>query len=175
MNRIELAQEIYRTASIKGTFRLRSGQISTEYFDKYLFESNPRLLASIATEMMRLIPGKTEYLAGLELGGIPIATMLSHVIKIPTLYIRQKAKEYGTCNLIEGGPVEGKHVLIIEDIVTSAGAIVEGVHHLREAKAIVNCALCVVDRESGGAERLKELQVELKSLFRRSELNAAGK
>jgi len=77
MNRNELAEKIYQTAHLDGHFTLRSGQISNEYFDKYLFESDPKVLAEIARQMVRLIPVGTEILAGLEMGGIPIATALS--------------------------------------------------------------------------------------------------
>lgn len=170
MTNNELAKDIFQSSNIKGTFRLRSGQVSNEYFDKYLFESKPDLLDSIAKEMFKLLTFDVDYIAGLELGGIPIATMLSHCSKIPTLFIRKIPKEYGTCKLIEGGYYENKHVLIVEDIVTSAGAIIEGVKALRQDNAIVKYAFCVIDRESGGKEKLKELGVELKSLYMKSEL-----
>jgi orotate phosphoribosyltransferase len=101
MNRKDLAREIYRVSHLEGQFKLRSGQISNQYFDKYLFESNPGLLSAIVDHMSMLIPPQTEVLAGLEMGGIPIATALSLKTNLPVVFVRKKAKEYGTCKLAE--------------------------------------------------------------------------
>lgn len=81
----ELCKSIYESAHLKGTFKLRSEQISNEYFDKYLFESKPLIFKEFAKQMAKLIPENTEILAGLEMGGIPV------------VFVRKKAKEYGTC------------------------------------------------------------------------------
>jgi hypothetical protein len=94
----DLAQKIYHTSRITGSFRLRSGTTSEEYFDKYLFESNPKLLQAIAQALLPLIPENADALAGLELGGIPLATVLSQISGLPTLFVRKAAKQYGTCN-----------------------------------------------------------------------------
>jgi orotate phosphoribosyltransferase len=130
MKRIDLGRKIYEISNIKGKFHLRSGIISNEYFDKYLFEGKPELLKSIAEHMVRLIPDKIDTLAGLEMGGIPIVTMLSQLTGLPSLFVRKKAKQYGTCKLAEGGDVEGR-VAIIEDVVTSGGQIIESTNQLR--------------------------------------------
>ena len=170
MNRTELAQEIYDISHITGEFRLRSGQISNEYFDKYLFEGQPQLLKLIAESMKSLIPDGIDALAGLEMGGIPVVTMLSQVSGIPALFVRKKAKEYGTCKLAEGGEIANKRLLIVEDVVTSGGQILLSAADLRKRKAIVEDALCVIDREAGGSEALADEGLRLHSLFRMSEL-----
>ncbi len=97
-----LAGDIDAICRLSGQFTLRSGQVSSEYFDKYLFESQPALLARVAAQMERLLPADTDLLGGLELGGIPIATMVSARTGLPALFVRKKAKEYGTCKLAEG-------------------------------------------------------------------------
>lgn len=74
---ISLAAEIYKRAHVEGRFRLRSGASSTEYFDKYRFESDPLLLRQISEQLCELLPTGAEALAGLEVGGIPIATCAS--------------------------------------------------------------------------------------------------
>jgi orotate phosphoribosyltransferase len=125
MNRRELAATIYRTAHLTGVFRLRSGATSSEYFDKYRFESDPKLLAAIATALADLVPFGVESLGGLELGGVPLATQLSQVTGLPTLFVRKAAKSYGTCQLAEGGDIEGRTILLVEDVVTSGGQVVE--------------------------------------------------
>ena len=175
MNRVELAERIYEISHITGEFQLRSGQVSNEYFDKYLFEAQPDLLKAIAEQMFSLIPKGIEVLAGLEMGGIPVVTMLSQVSGLPTLFVRKKAKEYGTCKLAEGGEIAGRRLLIIEDVVTSGGQILLSAADLRKRKAVVEDVLCVIDRESGGSEALMEEKLQLHSLFNMSELKNAVK
>lgn len=176
MNRTQLAKSVYRAAYITGSFSLRSGATSSEYFDKYRFESDPAILKSIAGQMEELIPPGVDALAGLEMGGIPIATMLSQVTGLPALFIRKKAKEYGTCRYAEGGEVSGRRMLVIEDVVTSGGQIIESTRQLRQDGSLISHVLCVIDRESGGAENLRAEGLELRSLFTMSELktNAYG-
>jgi len=175
MNRSELARKIYEISHIIGEFQLRSGQISNEYFDKYLFEGQPEVLHAIAEQMTLLIPEDVEALAGLEMGGIPVVTMLSQVSGIPALFVRKKAKEYGTCKLAEGGSVAGRKLLIIEDVVTSGGQILLSAADLRNCEAVVEDVLCVIDRESGGLETLAKEGLRLHSLFRMSELKNTTK
>ena len=170
-----LAAAIYDTAHIRGEFLLRSGQVATEYFDKYLFESDPALIRRIAERMAPLVPTGTEVLAGLELGGVPLATMLSQVTGLPAVFVRKKAKAYGTCRLAEGGEVSGRRLLIVEDVVTTGGQIVMSTADLRAEGAVIESALCVIERESGGPEKLAAEGIALTAVFRSSELEAAAK
>lgn len=170
--RAALAREIYVTAHLTGTFTLRSGSVSDEYFDKYLFEADPRLLDRIATALAPLVPDGTEALAGLELGGIPIVTALSRVTGIPARFVRKEAKAYGTCRLAEGGPVEGVRLTVVEDVVTTGGQALVSCRDLQERGAEVGHVLCVIDREAGGPAAFAEVGVELRALFRMSELGA---
>jgi len=153
-NKAETAKRIYEAAYITGEFLLRSGKISNEYFDKYLFEAEPELLAAIAKIMKPLIPAETEVLAGLEMGGIPVVTALSIESKIKSAFVRKKAKEYGTCKLAEGADIANKHVCVVEDIVTTGGQIIESVRELRKRGAIVSTVLCVILRENKAIETL---------------------
>src|SRR5262245_55797389 len=172
MARDALARRISLIATVRGHFRLRSGQTATEYFDKYLFESQPDLLREIAQQMLPLIPDGVDALAGLELGGIPIATMLSQLTGIPTLFVRKAAKQYGTCKLAEGGEVHGKKLLIVEDVVTTGGQVVTSTLELRNLGATIYDVLCVIDRELGGLENLRQHGLNLRALFTASELRA---
>lgn len=173
MTQEELARRIYRTSHLTGTFLLRSGATSGEYFDKYLFESNPALLAEIARHLVPLIPEGTEVLAGLEMGGIPIATALSLASGIPAAFVRKQAKEYGTCKLAEGADVRSKRVLVVEDVITSGGQVLLSTADLRSAGAIITDVLCVIDRESGGREKLEADGLTLTSLLTMSRIKAA--
>jgi orotate phosphoribosyltransferase len=169
-----LARRIYQTAHITGEFTLRSGAKSHEYFDKYLFEANPALLKDIAAALAPLVPAGIDALAGLEMGGIPLATMLSQFTGLPVLFVRKKAKEYGTCKIAEGGQVRGRKLLIVEDVVTSGGAILDAAKALREEGAELARVVCVIDRESGGPANLAKAGLELTPLFTMSQLKAAG-
>ncbi|MBU0677487.1 MAG: orotate phosphoribosyltransferase [Verrucomicrobia bacterium] len=165
-----LAQRIADKATIHGEFLLRSGATSNVYFDKYLFEADPELLKDITAGMAELIPEGTEALAGLEMGGIPLVTMLSQITGIPSLFVRKEAKKYGTCKLAEGGDVKGRKIVIVEDVVTSGGQIILSAKELRELGADILCVLCVIDREAGGVEKLAAEGLELRPLFKRSDL-----
>jgi orotate phosphoribosyltransferase len=108
------------------------------------------------------------------MGGIPVATALSLVSGLPVVFVRKKAKDYGTCKVAEGPEVKGRKVLVIEDVVTMGGAVIEGVRALRERGAVIDTVLCVIDRESGGAETLKKSELTLKPLFKATELRKAA-
>lgn len=170
MDRADLARAIYDVSHLTGTFTLRSGAVSHEYFDKYRFESDPALLRAIAEAMAPSVPPGTEMLAGLELGGVPLATMLSQVTGIPALFVRKEAKTYGTCQLAEGGDVEGRRLTVVEDVVTSGGQVVLSCGDLRDRGGVVEHALCVIDREAGGPAALAAIDVELRPLFTMTEL-----
>ena len=169
-----LARNIYETCNLRGTFLLRSGQTSTEYFDKYQLEARPELLRAIAEGMAKLLPAETAVLAGLEMGGIPIATAISLQTNLPCVFVHKKAKDYGTCKIAEGVEVKGLKVTIIEDVVTTGGAILAGALALRERGAQVDTVLCVIDREQGADESLRAAGLALKGLFTASELRRAA-
>ena len=166
----QLARKIYDVAHLTGTFTLRSGAVSNEYFDKYRFESDPVLLREIAEALAPLVPAGSDALAGLELGGVPLAVALSQVTGIPAVFVRKEAKTYGTCQLAEGGELEGRRLTVVEDVVTSGGQVVTSCGDLRERGGVVEHALCVIDREAGGSAALAEIGVELRPLYRMSEL-----
>jgi orotate phosphoribosyltransferase len=166
-----LASRIDTVSRLQGTFRLRSGVMSKEYFDKYRFESDPELLMEIAEGLAAQVPDNIEILAGLELGGIPISTALSIQTGLPMVFVRKQAKEYGTCRLAEGIEISGRRLLIVEDVVTSGGQILASCEELRKAGAIVEHVVCVIDRQAGGREALAAAGLELRSLFTKKDLD----
>jgi orotate phosphoribosyltransferase len=170
---VSLASRIFAVSHLTGSFTLRSGQLASEYFDKYRFESDPALLAEIASMAAARIPAGVDGLAGLELGGVPVATALSAASGLPAYFVRKRAKEYGTRQLCEGGPVDGLRLLVIEDVVTSGGQIALSAADLRAAGAEVTDALCVIDRQAGGGEQLARSGIALHSLFTMDQLAAA--
>jgi orotate phosphoribosyltransferase len=171
MTRADLAKQIYGVAYLTGSFLLRSGQTSTEYFDKYRFESQPKILAAIADHMAPLIPSGTEVLAGLEMGGIPIATALSLKTGIPAAFVRKQAKNYGTCKFAEGLELAGKNVCIIEDVITTGGQVILSTTDLRSLGAKIDNVLCVIHRGSQTEPpEFAKSGLNLKALFDMAEL-----
>ena len=170
MNRAELGKRIYEISNIKGEFLLRSGVVATEYFDKYLFEAQPTILQAIAEHISTLLPDDFSQLAGLEMGGIPIATAISLHTGKRSVFVRKAAKEYGTCKLAEGGDIQGQQLVIIEDVVTSGGTIIDAVTALRSRGAIVQQVFCVIDREGSGRANVEEIGLRFTPLFTKSEL-----
>jgi orotate phosphoribosyltransferase len=166
----ELGNRIYQRARLTGEFRLRSGATSNEYFDKYLFESDPRLLREIAEALVGLLPARVEMLAGLELGGVPLSVLASQESGLPAVFVRKAAKTYGTCRLAEGGEVAGRRIAVIEDVVTSGGQVIESCRELRDREASIAAVLCVIDREEGGRENLAGEGLDLRALFTMSQL-----
>jgi orotate phosphoribosyltransferase len=170
LDRMQLAAEISELCRLEGEFILRSGRVANHYFDKYLFEADPRLLSAIASHLEPLIPSDTEVLAGLELGGVPLAVVLSSRTSLPVCFVRKQAKKYGTARLAEGAEVEGRKVLVIEDVVTTGGQVALSTQDLRDRGAKITTALCAIDRRDGGPTPLDDAHLELLALFTADEL-----
>ena len=160
-------------AYLEGDFVLRSGRRSSYYLDKYRFETRPELLGPIgerlAEAVRRHVPA-VDLLAGPELGAVALAAAASLASGLPFLIVRREAKEYGTANRLEGAWEPGRQVCLIEDVVTSGGAALAAVEALRAAGLRCGTALCVLDREEGGADLLARRAVRLRPLFRAREL-----
>ena len=168
----EIARAIRDVARIHGTFTLRSGAVSDTYFDKYRFEADPALLKRIGRALVPLIPKEATVLAGLEMGGIPIVTMLGQLTGLPTAFLRKEAKTYGTCRYAEGAELKGERVLMVEDVVSSGGAIIDTLNMLRGDGIEPMGAICVIDRETGGAGNLANVGLELAALLTMSRLES---
>ena len=154
-----------------GEFELSHGGTSTYYVDKYLFETDPSCLDAIATAFAQRVGDAT--LGGVALGAVPLAAATSVESGNPYVIVRKQAKEYGTGNRIEGNLTPGTEVVVLEDIATTGQSAVDAVEALREAGAVVNRVLVVVDREEGARENLAAIDVELESLLTASDLLAS--
>lgn len=166
----DLARRVASLCHLDGEFILRSGQAATTYFDKYLFEADPEVLGLVASRLATLVPEGTEVLAGLELGGVPVATALSLATGIPAAFVRKEAKAYGTAKLAEGHDVAGRRVLVVEDVITTGGQVATSTQLLRDRGATVEAVLCVIDRSAGDHARLDAIGLEVISLFRADDL-----
>jgi orotate phosphoribosyltransferase len=141
-----LAKKVFEASYLTGDFILRSGQHAKEYFDKYRFEAQPALLKPITTHLANLVDPRVEILAGLELGGVPLATSLSLHTGKPVIFVRKEAKSYGTCRIAEGMDFTGKKLCVIEDVITTGGQVKESIEILRQQGAEIVQVLCVIQR-----------------------------
>ena len=174
VERKELAAALYAAAHLSGEFKLRSGQMATEYFDKFQFTSRPDLLDAVSDALAAIVPQDVEVLAGLQLGGVPLAAALALKTRLPAVYVRLERKTYGTCKISEGVEVAGKVVAVVEDVITTGGQIAQSTQDLRAEGADVRYALVVVDKESGAHENLSRAGIDVRRLFTARELEQAS-
>ncbi|MFC7248827.1 orotate phosphoribosyltransferase [Halomicroarcula sp. GCM10025324] len=167
----ELIEALRDADAVKfGEFELSHGGTSNYYVDKYVFETDPRCLELIAEAFADRV-GETK-LAGVALGAVPLVAVTSVETGLPYVIARKQAKEYGTGNRIEGELHEGEAVVIIEDIATTGQSAVDAAEALREAGAVVDRVLVVVDRQEGAQANLAAHDLELESLVTAADLLA---
>jgi orotate phosphoribosyltransferase len=162
-----------------GTFTLSSGVESDLYFNLKPTMMDPRGANLAARAFLARIAAETvDYIGGLEMGAVPIiagVAAISDVVGTPirTFFVRKEAKKHGTMDVIEGlGPGEtlsGKRVLIADDVATTGGSILKAVEQARNAGALVDVALVLVDREEGAEAFLARHDLRLVSVFKASE------
>jgi orotate phosphoribosyltransferase len=178
VDRAELGRALREAAYLEGDFVLRSGRRSRYYLDKYRFETRPDLLRPlgdlIAAAIQEHEPDAVR-LAAPAVGAVALGAAASLAGGLPFIIVRDEAKGYGTANRLEGAYGPGEPVCLVEDIVTSGGALLSSVEALREAGLRVSTAICVVDREEGGADALARHAVRLRPLFTHSELLETSK
>ena len=171
MTKHELAQAIKAAAYLEGDFILSSGKRSKYYLDKWRFETDPRLLREIAKALAALLPSPPpDRIAGIELGGVPLAAALSLETGIPSLIVRRQAKEYGTAKEIEGIWNAGERVVLVEDVLTTASQAISAAHRLTAQGLQVTHILYVIDREEGADANIKAAGLTPAPLFRKGEL-----
>ena len=168
-----LRDAVRDAAYLQGDFVLRSGRRSSYYLDKYRFETRPEILHALGERIaaqVREQAADAVRLAGPELGAVALAAAASLASGLPFLIVRKEAKDYGTSNRIEGVYEPGECVCLVEDVVTSGGALLESVDALRQAGLVVRTAICIVDREEGGVDALARRGVRLRPLFRANDV-----
>ena len=165
LSKDQLKEKIIEVSELHGDFLLRSGMRSDHYFDKYLFESNPDLLFQICWQIKQNLDVEFDYFAGLEMGGIPIATMLGQLMQKPVIFVRKKAKKYGTMKLAEGPDIAGKRICIVEDVVTTAGQVVQSAQKLKALDAQIVKVACVILRNQKGLKSIDKAGLSMYNLF----------
>ena len=161
----DLAARIRDAAYLEGDFTLSSGLKSKYYLDKYLFETDPALLQDIVWALLSLLPNEFERLAGVELGGVPIATALSLQTGVPFIIVRREAKDYGTGKDFEGNLNPGDRVVLVEDVLTTGSQALSAAKRLEAAGAKVVKIIYVVDRQQGAAQAFENAGYDAAYLF----------
>lgn len=172
MNRAELAKKIKEVAFLEGDFILRSGKRSKYYVDKYLFGTKPEILVPLAEQLAKILPPADSYdrLAGPELGAVTITSVLACKVNKPFVLVRKAAKGYGTDKIFEGELKKGERVILIEDILTTAGAAISAAERLRDYGADVLKIIGVIDREEGATANAQAAGFEISALFTKTDL-----
>ena len=158
-----------------GEFELSHGGTSNYYVDKYAFETSPRCLELVAeafADELAAVGEEGTKLAGVALGAVPLVAATSVATGTPYVIVRKQQKEYGTANLVEGDLAERETVVVLEDVATTGRSAIDAAEALREAGAVVERVVVVVDREEGATENLADHDLELESLLTASDLLA---
>jgi len=171
MDKAQIARRICEAALLHGDFTLRSGRKSRYYLDKYLFETQPDILRALGDLFAQHVEkGKVDRVAGAELGGIPLVTAASMATGLPSVLIRNQKKDYGTAKQLEGRLDKGDRIVIVEDIATTGGQVLEAAKVLRELGAVVVKIVAVIDRQEGARENIEGAGFKFESLFTKADL-----
>ena len=170
----KLIDDLYAIQALKfGEFKLKSGAMSPFYVDLRVIISHPTILQAIAQRILDLLAPLTfQRVAGIPYAGLPIATAVSLAGRFPMIYARKEAKDYGTKRVIEGKFAAGETVVLIDDVITDGASKFEAAEPLLQAGLVVKDFAIFLDREQGGADRLREKGYTLHSAFRISEVLA---
>lgn len=173
MTRDELARRIAEVALLRGEFTLRSGRKSNFYLDKYLFETQPDILRALGKLYAQKLPPAVDRIAGPELGAIALAAATAMAADKPFVIVRNQKKGYGSGKVIEGTLKAGESVVIVEDILTTGGQIVEAAKTLEAAGVKVIKMLGAIDRLEGARENIEAAGYDYESLFTTKDLGIA--
>lgn len=170
MTREQLAKRIAEVALLKGEFTLRSGRKSNYYLDKYLFSTQPDVLAELGKMFAARVSGGINKLAGAELGGIPLVTAASLASGLPCVFIRNQKKDYGTAKQLEGKLGEGDRVMMVEDVCTTGGQVLEAAKVIEATGAKVVKIVGTIDREEGARQNIEAAGYTFEALFTKTDL-----
>ncbi len=170
MTRQELIRRIKETAYLEGDFTLRSGKKSKYYLDKYLFETCPDILRQLGKEFAGYVTDDVTLIAGAELGGVAIAAATAMETGKNWIIVRNSKKGYGTGKLIEGKIKKGDVVLLVEDIATTGGQVIEAAKVITEAGAKVKKIVCTIDRKQGAGENITAAGFQFEAILTKEDL-----
>ena len=170
MERDQLAKRIAEVSLLRGEFVLRSGRKSNYYLDKYRFETHPDVLRELGKLFAQRVTEKVDRIAGAELGAVPLATATALECGKPFVIVRNQKKDYGTSKLVEGILNPGETVLIVEDVLTTGGQVLEAAKSLKDAGAKIDRIVAVIDRQEGARQNIELAGYVFEALFTSQDL-----
>jgi len=170
MTREQLAKRIADVSLLRGEFTLRSGRKSNYYLDKYRFETQPDVLIALGKMLAERVTPDIVRIAGAELGAVALAAATAMAANKPFVIIRNQKKDYGTSKLIEGVLENGEKVLIVEDVLTTGGQVIEAAKTLKDAGAVVDRIIAIIDREEGARQNIESAGYKFEALFTTTDL-----
>jgi orotate phosphoribosyltransferase len=164
-----------RSFSAGAETRLVSGRSTNFYFNMKPSMLHPESAHLIATLMLEELKGRhVDYVGGLEIGAVPLATALAVLSQgqgrpIRAFFVRKQAKEHGARKLVEGlapdETLQGKRVVILEDVTTTGGSSMRAIDAVRAQGGIIAGVITVVDRLEGAAEAFKVAAIPFHALL----------
>jgi orotate phosphoribosyltransferase len=173
MDREQLAKRIAEVSLLRGEFTLRSGRKSNYYLDKYRFETQPDILVELGKLFAQKVTAKVDRIAGAELGAVALAAAASIACGKPFVIVRNQKKDYGTSKLVEGVLNSGETVMIVEDIMTTGGQVLEAAKSLKDAGAKIDRIVGVIDRQEGARQAIESAGYVFEALFTTADLGIA--
>jgi orotate phosphoribosyltransferase len=170
MTKQELAKKVKDAAYLEGDFVLRSGKRSKYYLDKYLFETKPEILKALGEEFAKHVGNDVTLIAGAELGGVALAAATAMAANKNWIIVRNSKKDYGTSKMVEGVLKAGDVVLLVEDIATTGGQVLEAAKVITEAGAKVKKIVAVIDRKQGAGENITAAGYVFESILTKDDL-----
>jgi len=167
--KVRACEILMETSAVSfGEFTLTSGKKSPFYIDMRVIPSFPKLFDEVCNMYVEVIKNevaKVDRIAGVPTAGLPFATLVSYKLGLPLIYVRKEQKAHGKGEMVEGILSEGDNVLIIDDIVTTGGSLINSINNVRDRGGIVKDVVVFLNREQGGQKNLKNVGVELHSIL----------
>lgn len=172
----EICTLLTRIGALKfGTFTLTGGRLSPYYVDLRIVPSFPEAFKIVENVFQSLAQNeiglpKFDRIAGIPTAGIPFASVLAHLLHKPFLYVRKEVRTHGRERRVEGILYPGDKVLLVDDLVTSGGSLLNATDAVVAEGGVVEDALVLIDREEGGREALQDRKITLSCLLTMSEV-----
>jgi orotate phosphoribosyltransferase len=173
MTKEQLAKRIAEVSLLRGEFTLRSGRKSNYYLDKYLFETQPDVLKELGAMFAQRVTPDVDRIAGAELGAVALAAVTAMACGKPFVIIRNQKKDYGTSKLVEGKLEKGERVMIVEDVLTTGGQVIEAAKSIQDVGGVVVKIVAVIDRLEGARQNIEGAGYTFESLFTTKDLGVA--
>lgn len=160
-----LADRVHGAATVTGAYQLPDGCVIDSYFDEYRIAADPALLREVGAALACLVPPTVDVLAGLELGGVPFALAASAATGLPVVLVRKTRKPYGTRRQVEGRPLGGARVALVDDVLRSGGQMLRAARAVTAAGGRPTAAVVILARTGPGRAALAAEGISLRHLL----------